>query len=222
MYRLLFTYIFSILLFGSAIGQIADEQIDNNQYPANNQPDSKREAIFSTYFEEANVSNMHFYLPDGKMEFDYFFKGTELPRGLFGIFDSNWRDEMPEDFKAYAVYSIRGEGKPYYVMRMSGKKMDPTIGLFEMIGNKLHYKATLATNWCSESYCVQKDSWMQDFDGDVRLDILTKVKITDDRREKQVIDQYYNILQQTDNGAFISNSQMDVDVNDYFMHDEAE
>jgi hypothetical protein len=165
---------------------------------------------------------MHFYLPTGEMDYDYFFKGTELPRGLFGIFDGAWRDDMPEDFKAFAVYAIRGEGKPYYILRFSGEQIDPFIALFEIKGNKLKYKSTLATYWCGESYCLQKDSWMQDFDGDVRLDILTKVKMTDDRRKNQVIEEYYTIMQQTENGALISNSQMDVDVNDYFMHDVIE
>lgn len=222
MYRLIFTYIFSIALLGNAFGQISDDQIDNTQYPANNRPDTKRQAIFNTYFEEANVSNMHFYVPDGELDSDYLYAGTELPRGLFGLFRSEWRDELPDNFKAYAVFSIRGDGKPYYILRLAGEDVDPTIGLYELANNKLHHKATLATNWCGSSYCVQKDSWIQDFDGDVRLDILTKVKMTDDRRSNQVIDEYYSILQQTKTGQFISNSRMDVNVNDYFMHDASE
>lgn len=222
MLKLLSTYILTIFMLGTAFGQIADEQIDNSQYPANNRPDTKREAIFNTYFEEANVSNMHFYTPTEETGTDYFFEGKELPRGLYGIFAEGWREDMPADFKAYAVYSIRGDGKPFYVLRFSGEDVDPTIGLFEMAANKLHHKATLATYWCGESYCLQKDSWIQDFDGDTRLDILIKVKMTDDRRKKQVIEEYYSILQQADTGNFKPNSKMDVNVNDYFMEEVVE
>lgn len=222
MIRLLSTYVFCICLFGSVYSQISDRQIDRNQYPANNTPDTKREAIFSTYFQEANVSNLHVYLPESDIPYDYYFKGTALPRGLFGIFDKEWRDKMPEEFQAYAVFSIRGEGKPYYILRFSGAQLDPTIALFEMIGNQLVHKADLATFWCTDKYCLQKDSWLQDFDGDVRLDILTKVKMTDDRRGEQVIDEYYRIMRQLEDGAFTRDSQLDVDVNDYFMNDASE
>lgn len=221
MNRLLFTLGLSFFLAGTAIGQIPDSQIDRDQYPANNTPDTKQEAIFSTYFEDANVSNMHFYLPaTGQgMDDDYFFKGTEIPRGLYGIFYAKWREQLPEDFKAFAVFAIRGDGKPYYIMRFAGKDMDPAIGLFEIANGKLHRKAILATNWCGDNYCVQKDSWLQDFDGDVRLDILTKVKIMDNRYREEVIDEYYSISKQLDNGTFSADSQMDVNVNDYFMYE---
>lgn len=221
MFRLVYTTLFLIFFTGFTFAQIPGRQ-DHDLYPANNTPETKREAIFAGYFEDTNVGNMHVYVPAGEVEPDYFFKGKELSRGLFGIFDPRWRDELSGDFQAYAVYSIRGEGKPYYIIRFAGDDMDPMIALFEMANNKLHHKVTLASNWCTDQYCVQKDSWLQDFDGDVRLDVLTKVKTTDDRRKNQVIDTYYTILRQTQNGAFAQDSKMDVDVNDYFMQEDME
>jgi hypothetical protein len=210
-------YIIMTLLFASASAQVPDSQLDRDQYPANNQADTKREAIFATYFAEANVSNTHYYVPQGDVSADYLYKGTELPRGLFGIFEQEWRSTMPDDFKAYAVTAIRGEGKPYYVLRFSGEGTDEMIGLFEIVNDILYHKATLASYWCENIYCQQKDSWLQDFDGNVRLDILTKVKFTDKRRDDQVIEEYYTILKQQKDGKFVKDSQMDVDVNDYFM-----
>lgn len=217
MLRLLFTYIFCIILATNALGQVTDRELDKNQYPANNKADSKYEAAFASYFEETNVSNSHIYMPPEGAEYDYYYQGKELPKGLFGIFNQKWRQNMPEDFKAYAVFSIRGEGKPYYILRFSGEKVDPSIGLFEMIGDKLHHKATLATYWCADDYCIQKDSWLQDFDGNVRLDFLTKVKMMDKRGKHEVIDEFYSIYKQLEDGKFVPDSRMDVDVNDYFM-----
>lgn len=222
MLRSLLLFFFSMLFIISLSAQIPDRAIDTNQYPANNTPDSKREAIFSTYFEETNVGNLHVFAPEEKaVAPDHYFKGRELPRGLFGIFEPKWRESMPEDFKAYAVYSLRGEGKPYYLLRFSGAETDRMIGLFEMVGDQLHHKLTLASYWCVGDYCLQKDSWLQDFDGDVRLDVLTKVRMTDNRRNEQVVDEYYAISKQLKDGSFSRKHDLQVQVNDYFMHDPA-
>lgn len=217
MYSIILTAVCSIFLFFDLAAQVPDRALDQQQYPANNTADSKREAIFASYFEEANVSNLHVYAPLQAADHSYYFQGTELPRGLFGIFEKEWRSSMPDDFTAYALFSIRGNGKPYYLIRFAGKDTDRMIGLFEMIGDQLHYKCTLASYWCSDAYCLQKDSWLQDFDGDVRLDVLTKVKMTDQRRGAAVVDEYYSVLKQLHNGELEPDSQMAVDIADYFM-----
>lgn len=223
MIRIFFTSIFCIFMAIGVYGQIIREELDYNQYPANNQADSRIEAAFAAYFEEENVSNTHVYLPPAEVSYDYYLKGTKLPRGLFGLFDEAWRNDMPEDFKAFAVFAMRGEGKPYYLLRFSGEEIDPSIELFEMVDQRLHHLATLATYWCDDDYCLQKDSWLQDFDGNVRIDILSKVKMTDERRKRKVVDEYYLIHRQLKDGRFVTDSQMEVDVNDYFMYDpEAE
>lgn len=217
MIKQLIAYILLTLFFSSAAAQIPDGQLDRRQYPANNTTDSKREAVFATYFEEANIGNAHVYSPQGEAAEDYFYKGTELPRGLFGMFESDWRSGMPQNFKAYAVAAIRGEGKPYYILRFEGEGTDNTIALFEVANDILYHKATLASYWCEENHCRQKDSWLQDFDGNVRLDILTKVKLTDRRKTEEVIEEFYLIQKQLEDGSFVKDSRMDVDVQDYFM-----
>jgi hypothetical protein len=221
MKKILITYLILLLsysFFSEVIAQIPDRAIDTSQYPANNVADSKLEAIFASYFEDANVSNLHVYIPQEEITEDYYFKGKELARGLFGVFDSKWRDEMPEDFKAFAISVIRGAGKPYYLIRFSGKAINPTIGLFEMKGNLLRHKAILASYWCDDNRCFQKDSWLQDFDRNVSLDILTKVRITEDWQGEKLVEEYYNIYKQSEDGILVSDDKMDVEVNNYFLY----
>lgn len=216
MIKQLITYILLTLFFASAAAQVPDSQLDRRQYPANNTADSKREALFATYFEEANVGNAHVFAVRDEMPEDYFYKGTELPRGLFGMFETKWRSTMPDNFKAYAVAAIRGEGKPYYLLRFEGKGTNAQIALFEVANDILYHKITLAGYTCDQGVCHQKDSWIQDFDGNVRLDILTKVRVTAED-EQQVIKAYHVIHKQLKDGSFVKDSQMDVDVKDYFM-----
>lgn len=199
--------------------QVPDHELDVNQYPANNMAETKREAAFAAFFEEANVSNLHIYAPQtAEVPYDFYYKGEELPRGFFGLFNPDWRSEMPKDFKAYAVSAIRGNSKPYYIMRFAGKDMDPTIALFEINGDKLDHLATLASFWCADRYCYQRDSWIQDVDGDARLDIITKVRMTDKRRSKETVEEHHTIYKQLKDGTLVPTTRMDVDINDYFMH----
>lgn len=213
-----------ICLFTTGVtAQVPAGELDVNQYPANNKADSKREAAFAAFFEEANVSNLHVYAPQTKeVDLDYYYKGKELPRGMFGIFNPEWRSELPKDAKAYAVSAIRGNSKPYYIIRFAGKNYDPTIALFEMNGEQLDMLAVLAGFWCAQQYCYQRDSWIQDVDGDTRLDIITKVRMTDKRRDKTVIEEHHTIYKQLADGTIVKTTSLDVDIDDYFMHPHAD
>lgn len=214
-----FFLIFTFFLSISLSAQVPDHELDVNQYPANNKAETKREAAFAAFFEEANVSNLHVYAPQSaEVPYDYYYLGRELPRGFFGLFNPEWRSDLPKDFKVYAVSAIRGDSKPYYIMRFAGQGMDPTIALFEINGEQLDRLATLASFWCTDGYCYQRDSWIQDVDGDARLDIITKVRMTDKRRSKEVIEEHHTIFKQLQDGTLVPTSRLDVDINDYFMH----
>ena len=177
------------------------------------------QAAFRTVFEVKNVGNLHVYInPTSTEGEDGFFKGELINRGVYGLFDSEWRDLLPEDFQAYAVYDLKDNNQPLYLMRIDGKEVPEEISLFTMDDGALKRIAVLAKTWCEDNRCYQRESWIQDFNGDTELDILIKVKwytkASDTWTETHAINTVYL---QDNAGNFNIEEQSKVDHSDYIM-----
>lgn len=208
-----FTLIISMFSFGNTYAQLKDAEIEQI-----------RREKFTALFQIKNVGNMHVYAwsPETEDEDPAYFEGTLVPRGLYGIFAENWREELPEDFKAYATYRVRnGKGNAFtgegtaYILRFEGPGTENMIGLFKMENNKLRFMKALAYYHCNESLCFQLDSWLQDFDGDTQLDVLQKTKIRQMPIVATPMDEYVQVFRQTKEGEFEQTRGIDISVEDY-------
>lgn len=170
---------------------------------------------FKALFEETNISNMHIYSASAENEGDYFFDGEQVPRGLYGLFAANWREELPADFKAYAVFKIRHGAGDAYVMRFAGQGTQKMIALFIIEDGKVKYLQTLASHYCNEESCWQMDSWIQDFDGDTRLDILQKARMLQFTLMDAPVNEYAQVLLQTKAGTYRKDDDVQVKVSTY-------
>ena len=176
------------------------------------------EAALASLFEEREVGNLHVFASgEVRPGPDYFFHGTELPVVFLPNLEEEWFANLPGELKAYAVFSIRGYEKPYYIIRFEGEESKSAIELFELVGQTLLHRVTLARLWCPGGQCVQEDAWVQDVNGDTFLDVLKKVRIYERDMPDKPLGEYQTLFIQNDEGAFQPDSSIPVDWADYPM-----
>ncbi|WP_020539206.1 hypothetical protein [Lewinella cohaerens] len=173
---------------------------------------------FEKNFEIANVGNLHLFAPTKTQnDPDFTFYGTPVERGLYRLFSANWRDELPSDFKTYALYKIRYGATDAYLLRFHGPGTQNMIGLFTKKKDQLVFVRNLANYYCSESMCWQMDSWLQDFDGDTRLDILQKARVVQFTLMGAPVDEYTQVLRQNEDGTFSPTEQFSIALKNYLF-----
>lgn len=178
--------------------------------------EAKAWAAFEENFEVSNVGNLHLFAPTSTQNnSDFTFYGTPIERGLYRLFSANWRDELPSDFSTYALYKIRYGASDAYLLRFEGTGTENMIGLFTKKDDQLVFVRTLASYHCSDSMCWQMDSWLQDFDGDTRLDILQKARIVQFTLMGAPIDEYVQVLRQNNDGSFSTTEKFSISLKDY-------
>jgi hypothetical protein len=180
------------------------------------QPDNP-ETSLDPFFTPQNIGVLHVYAPpQTKAHRNYFFYGTEIPKGYYHYFSSNWRSELPQDFTVYGVFKVRigGEDEYAYLLRFSGGGRN-LLALFSWDDDRLLHRRTLATRYCTDMYCVQLDSWLTDFDGDARHDILQKVRMNQFTLMGEPVDNYIQQLRQNEEGAFVEAPYLDIDLDRY-------
>lgn len=177
---------------------------------------TKAWTAFDKNFEVTNVGNLHLFAPTATQNnTDFTFYGTPIDRGLYRLFSANWRDELPDDFNTYALYKIRYGASDAYLLRFQGPGTQNMIGLFTRDNDQLVYIQTLASYYCNDSICWQMDSWLQDFDGDTRLDILKKARVVQFTLMGAPIDEYTQVLQQNNDGTFSPTEKFAISLEDY-------
>lgn len=199
--------------FATAQDQEALEITPTDQpYPAGNQPLNETTAAFISVFDDTNVGNLHVFAPmKAQPATDYFFYGTDIT----GSFDKmlprrTKRILRRKNAKLYATRNIRGVNGEYYILRTVDKKGNPTLDLYELAGKKLSKIKTLAqTNCKNTASCNSLDSWIQDVNGDTRLDIIQKEKVG---MKTNVV-----VYTQNARGKFVQNDDVEVDSGKYIM-----
>ena len=178
-------------------------------YPAGNQPTNGTMAAFISIFDDTNVGNLHVYAPtQSEPSMDYFYHGTDIT----GSFDEMLPRKLKRTLrrkgsKLYATRNIRGVNGEYYILRTTDRRGHPTLDLYELQGTKLVKVMTLANAKCKKSGgCRQLNSWIQDVNGDTRLDIIQK----ESKNPRKVM-----VYTQNRAGKFVRNNSVDVDGVDY-------
>ncbi len=99
------------------------------------------------------------------------------------------------------------------MLRIPDKEMPNQLVLYEMQNDKLAMKQTLAFISCDKKGCEQMDSWLQDIDGDTKLDIIQKTQTT--TKGGKVKKAKTHVLSLDKNGLFRKNKKLDIDVYNY-------
>ncbi|MFK7936694.1 MAG: hypothetical protein AB8G22_24485 [Saprospiraceae bacterium] len=177
-------FIAIILILLSPFVSIAQQQQaleitpTDQPYPARNQATSEKATAFISVFDDTNVGNLHVYAPAiGEENEEYFYYGTDITGSFTDMLPRKLRRTLLRtDGKLFATKNIRGVGGEYYIIRTSDKQGNPVLDIYELAGTKLAKVMMLANRKCKEAGCRQMDSWIQDVNGDTRLDIIQKRK----------------------------------------------
>ncbi len=227
--KILISFFASCFLFVSALSaQVVEgdtlkepyQQYQERPYPAANIPVSPEVAGFIAQFEDSEVGNLKaFAIPEAEIPYGYYFTGTEIGEAHKELFTDEYRD-LVENGAIYATYSIKGQEKEHYIIRMPTDKGPNTLVLFETNGEVVEPVQLLAYAFCENGFCYQQDSWVTDLDGDADLDILTKY-----RRilpaSGEVVDKVDYIYLQAESGDFmiIESDKIRVDPDKYNMEE---
>lgn len=208
------SYLLMLLFFIplTTFSQVDAPSLDS-PYPLNNRPSSEKEAAFIALFDDTNVGNLHVYTTkkSDPMQ-DYFYKGKEMSAYYTTMLPKKWRKKTRgKAAKAYAVKNIAGAEREFYIIRFLDKKSRNHLALFELQQENLIHKMTLAQAWCKGPRCYQKDTWIQDIDGDTLLDLIVKTR----RERNSLTSDDVEVYQQTKAGNFVKNTSLNVDSTKY-------
>lgn len=173
-------------------------------------------ASFKSTFEGSNVGNLHLF-PATAAEpgAAYPFRGTKLSKSYRVLFDEDLLSNLQHEFDAYAVYSVRHGSGNAYIIRFEGPGTQNLIGLFMIDNDELAFLRSLALYDCKNQKCLQMDSWLQDFDGDTRIDILQKAAVDQAIFPQNQENEFAQLLRQGEDGFFEEVKSMSIDMSDY-------
>ena len=202
---------FGLFLVGSLSAQI-DAELETGQtnYPIGNVADAELETAFMNAFQPSNVGNMHVYAYSGAQpDAEYFFAGETLGTEMRTLFSNRTKRTIGTN-PSYAVAKIRGGAAQYYLLRYQNKRGNPTLGLFDLRDGTVDPLLTLASADCRKgTSCQQTDSWIQDVDGDTRLDVIQKMGTV---RDGEVRRERMRVYQQREDGSFRRNRSLEREV----------
>ena len=216
-----YSVLLSLLLTSANLMAQEDEAIvvtpTDQPYPAGNQPANASIAAFISVFDDTNVGNLHvFSTQKEEPTADYFFQGTDIT--------GSFNDVLPEDLKSslrrtggkiHAVRNVRGVDGEYYILRIPNATKMPQLKMYELRGTKLVELLTLADIDCKDNgRCTQVDSWIQDVDGDTRLDVIQRRAKMRDGQSKKIKTTVYMLDR---SGNFRKSRSVDIDENSYMM-----
>lgn len=203
----------------SLTAQKTDEQAEERLYPITNTPATSTEVMVEGLFPEMSTGNLHVYPmnPDQKNE-DYFFAGQEIEPSLFYVFDGEWYLDQEAGFEVYAVYQIQWGSETAYIVRTLSPQGSQTLELMSFRDGYLQPVYQLARYKCVANTCVQKESWIQDFDLDTYNDILTKTRLVDETSNSILGENVKTMRYILDEGLVPSTRlRKEIDLQDYLL-----
>lgn len=173
---------------------------------------------FKSQFGELNVGNLHVYSRNENLaDRDYYFTGDKVSPMFQQYLPKSLRKKViTKGREPYKVASIRGqELKDYYILRINDGKSDNTIVLYDLKQGQLQAKMTLAYFYEKRRRTVQMDSWVQDLNGDTRLDLIQRKQIKN--KDGKVVKEKTKIFLQKRGGKFKRSRKTKIEKSDYKM-----
>ncbi len=192
------------------------KQVGAEPYPApvSYQNISIEQAKFIKLFESKNVGNLHVYPLVKQDDGSDFFEGKPIDSGYADLLSGDLaKQTFIRNAEPRAVFSIRGNDEEYYIIRLPADVSKGEIAIYGWNNGKLEKRQTLATYACKRTRCVQMDSWIQDVNGDTRLDVIQVKKTTRANGKKVKIEKVLYLM--NDKGVFKKSNDDQVDFSDY-------
>jgi len=171
-------------------------------------------AAFIAQFETSNVGNLHLYAKSTKEPVaDYYYQGSELGSG----FDKYLTADLRAASNVNAVLAIRyNDQNNLFIINQDNQYAANKLSLYRMDGTQLiliQDLSFLKKSWTGNYR--QRDTWIQDVDGDTLLDLIQKErKINRSGKSKKVKTKIY--LQQRD-GTFELSNNTNVNSDNYIF-----
>ena len=128
---------------------------------------------------------------------NYPFIGSLVDTSLYRYFDAEtvsvWNNAGGE------VMAV-GQYGGLFICRIPGRYVSSDIALFRNDGNKMTRLEIIAWAWCDEGWCNQQDAWLQDVNGDGRVDVIQHYTLTDDKGK--IREERMTVLVQDEEGHF--------------------
>jgi hypothetical protein len=219
MKNLIIISVFSFLILGRIVAQDGNPNISEEKTMTSaNASRTNNLASFKNQFDQTNVGNLHlFSRSKTTTNTDYYFTGKKIdpifqqylpPRIQKYILDP---DKQP-----YAIGAVRGEGlDDYYIMRDNAGEWPNKLVLYEINNGQLTPKRTLAYFYKKRNKSYQLDSWMQDVNGDTRLDLIQKSQVKD--ADGNINSATTKVFLRKENGKFKRSRNTKIDKSDYHM-----
>lgn len=199
-------------LFCSTLHAQVGDMTPHETYPVLNKPENDLQRRFMETFTPGKVGNLHVYTYRTTPLGNYYFVGKPLAINFAELYPSKLRRQMSGG-KAYAVAMIRGGEGQHFIVRSEVPGDANRIGLYEFRGDKLVEVMPLAMVSCQSSgKCRQMDSWIQDVDGDTRLDIIQRTRTLRNGQESKVKTVVYR---QLPDGDYTKKNALEIDPLDY-------
>ena len=178
------------------------------------------QATFLKLFEVWNVGNLHLYSQkQNTKNVDYYYSGKKINYEFKNFLSADLRVATLQTGKEpYAIAAVRGEKLTnYYLLRINHERSANTLALFEMENGQLKKKKVLAYYRKQGNNYEQLDSWLQDLNGDTRLDLIQKKQLIDKNGAVKKIKT--KVFLRNRKGKFRQTSKIKVSKVDYQMQD---
>lgn len=174
---------------------------------------------FTDLFEEQNVGNLHCYSRlTNQNSSTYFFEGKIIAPKFEQHLDWTIKEKMNQmKESAFAVGAVRGKNldNELYILRIPQTNKTDLLILTKNDNNKLTMKKELAYFRKKGKKLYQMDSWMQDINGDTRLDLIQKKRTI--TANGKVMNKKTVVYLQKQNGKFKRTKNSIIEIGDYKM-----
>ena len=174
---------------------------------------------FIDLFENQNVGNLHCYsrLPNVDNS-NYFFQGQIIAPKFEKHLSSTIKRKIKQTNNSpFATGAIRGKNldNDFYILRVPKPNNTDLLILTKVHNNKLTSKKELAYFRKKKKKYHQMDSWLQDLNGDTKLDLIQKKRIM--TKEGKILNEKTTVYLQKPNGKFKKSKNTNIEKSDYKM-----
>ncbi|MEM6964094.1 MAG: hypothetical protein AAF573_04945 [Bacteroidota bacterium] len=217
-YLLLLSFLFVNVLFG----QMDKEEILVEETTTTSTSYLKANDLetFKNQFDEWSVGNLHLYgRGENTTDYDYYFTGKKVSPYFQQYFPNNLKKSLVQDGnEPHHVALIRGHQlDDYYIIRIKDEQQRDKLIMYNLRNEQLNPKKDLAYFYEKNGKTYQLDSWIQDINGDTRLDIIQKKRVTD--ANGNVKKQKTKVFFQTKNGKFKRTRRANIQEDNYKIKD---
>lgn len=184
--------------------------------PVQVQYEPSDKAVLHDLFEVKSTGKMHVYVPEKEPVSDsYYYKGRMISSDYNAFLPYDLAKlTFTESTAPFAVYNIKHLDEDYFIIREPLVKTS-LLNLYKWEGKKLKKIKLLAYRYAKKDKIYQLDSWLQDMNGDGKIDLVQRKKTKKEGKKSKIKTTIY--LMQSD-GTYKKAKKMKIDRDHFRMH----